>query len=75
MVRTPPELKEDVVNVQILDKNTGELIYLPIKVGIVGPIKSEIVSGLEEGQEVVVSSGESSSKDSGSSLIKVPGVK
>jgi RND family efflux transporter MFP subunit len=62
--------------VQILDDNTGELIYLPIKVGIVGPTKSEIVSGLEEGQEIIISQTDSSSKNPGSSsLIRVPGTK
>ena len=59
--------------VQIVDEKTDELIYLPIEIGIVGPTKSEIVSGLEEGQEIVVSQGESGSKDQSGGLIRIPG--
>jgi RND family efflux transporter MFP subunit len=59
--------------VQIIDDKTGELIYLPIEIGIVGPTKSEVVGGLEDGQEIVVSQGESGTKDQGGGLIRVPG--
>ena len=61
--------------VQIIDESTGELIYLPIEVGIVGPVKSEILSGLDEGQEIVVSQGTTTSKEEGGSLLRVPGTK
>ena len=61
--------------VQIIDENTGELIYLPIEVGIVGPIKSEVVSGLDEGQEIVVSQGDTATKDQGGSLLRMPGAR
>jgi HlyD family secretion protein len=40
--------------VQVINERTGQLLYLPIEVGIVGPTKSEVVSGLKEGQEIIV---------------------
>ena len=41
--------------VQIKDKKTGQVLYQPIKVGIVGTTTSEVISGLKEGQEIIVS--------------------
>jgi HlyD family secretion protein len=41
--------------VQVIGK-TGNLIYKPVEVGIRGVNKSEIVSGLEVGEEIVISS-------------------
>lgn len=63
--------------VQILDKKTNELIYLPIEVGIVGPTKSEVVNGLEEGQKIILSQSETTSKEGGSggSILRVPGTR
>ena len=61
--------------VQIIDESTSELIYLPIEVGIVGPVKSEILGGLSEGQEIVVSQSITTSKEEGGSLLRVPGTK
>lgn len=58
--------------VQILDEKTKELIYYPIVTGSSDDINTEIVSGLEEGQEVVVSSTQTSATDEESSGIKLP---
>ncbi len=59
--------------VQVIDDKTGELIYLPIEIGIVGPTKSEVVSGLTEGQEIVVGQEDNGTKNPSSGLIRVPG--
>ncbi len=58
--------------IQVVDSKTDELIYLPIEIGIVGPTKSEVVSGLTEGQEIVVSQ-TTGSKEPSSGLLRVPG--
>jgi RND family efflux transporter MFP subunit len=56
--------------VQTLDKDSGQVLYLPIKVGVVGTLKSEVISGLKEGQEIIISSTSSTSPgtSSGGSL-------
>ena len=48
--------------VQIKDKKTGQVLYQPIKVGIVGTTTSEVISGLKEGQEIII--GQTQSEDS-----------
>lgn len=42
--------------VQIMDEDTGQIIYFPIKLGVTGNTKSEVVSGLTEGQQIIASS-------------------
>ncbi len=61
--------------VQVLDESTEELLYYPIEVGIVGPINSEVISGLKEGQEIVVSQTDNGSDDqsSGGGIFPGPG--
>lgn len=51
--------------VQIMDENTGQIIYLPIKLGVTGNTKSEVVSGLTEGQQIIASSNSGSESRSG----------
>ena len=53
--------------VQILDEGTGQTIYIPIKVGIVGTTRSEVLSGLVEGQQIIssVNGGEEQSQGGG----------
>lgn len=41
--------------IQIIDKKTGQIRYQPIKVGIVGTTTSEVIGGLKEGQEIIIS--------------------
>lgn len=41
--------------VQIIDKKTGQIRYQPIKVGIVGTTTSEVIAGLKEDQEIIIS--------------------
>lgn len=41
--------------VQILDVGLGEPIYVPVEVGVEGEMRVEIVSGLSEGEEIIVS--------------------
>lgn len=48
-----------------VEKNNS-VIYMPVEVGVVGITYSEIVSGLEEGQEIIVgTNGTSGEKKSG----------
>jgi len=49
--------------VQILDEDSGQVLYLPIKLGVVGSSNSEVVSGLEEGQKIIGSSSSSTSDE------------
>lgn len=51
--------------VQIMNENTGQIIYLPIKLGVTGNTKSEVVSGLTEGQQIIASSNSGSESRSG----------
>jgi macrolide-specific efflux system membrane fusion protein len=51
--------------VQILDEKTGDVIYQPVKLGVMSDVNVEVVSGLEEGQKIIVS--ESSKTGSSSS--------
>jgi len=48
--------------VQIMDKKTDQVIYLPVQIGSKGLMNTEIVLGLEEGQEIIL--GEKSNNDS-----------
>jgi HlyD family secretion protein len=50
--------------VQVMDKKTDQVIYLPVQIGPKGLMNTEIVLGLEEGQEIIV--GEESNNDSSS---------
>ncbi|MCJ7828082.1 efflux RND transporter periplasmic adaptor subunit, partial [Patescibacteria group bacterium] len=55
--------------VQILEEKTGQLIYLPIKVGISGATKSEVLTGLTEGQQIIASTnGDSVQQNQGSGM-------
>ncbi len=40
--------------VQVMDKKTDQVIYLPIQVGTRGLVNTEVVLGLKEGQEIIV---------------------
>lgn len=51
--------------VQIVDENTGQIIYIPIKLGVTGNTKSEVVSGLTEGQQIIASSNSGSESQGG----------
>lgn len=51
--------------VQILDEDTGSVIYQPVDLGVMGDVNVEVISGLEEGQQIIT--GESSSKSGSSS--------
>jgi len=54
--------------VQIMDQETQTLIYKPVTIGIVGDTDSEVVSGLSEGETIVVGNVVSSQKQSGGFL-------
>ena len=41
--------------VQVLDEKTNQIIYIPIKVGVAGITKSEVIGGLSEGQVIILS--------------------
>ncbi len=60
--------------VQVLSEKSGQVIYLPVEIGIEGDTLTEIVNGVNEGQEVITgqSSGDSSTT-SGTGLFPVPG--
>jgi len=58
---------QGVKAVQVLDKDSGEPLYLPVEIGIVGDTQTEIKKGLTEGQEIIVSQSAGSDSSSGSS--------
>lgn len=58
--------------VQVLDDATGEIIYLPIKTGIVGDVNTEVLSGVDEGQKIIVSGGKSTNSNSGGMSFRPP---
>lgn len=41
--------------VRAVDSKTGEIIYIPVKIGIRGESNTEIISGLNEGQSIITS--------------------
>lgn len=41
--------------VRVLDLKTKEIIFVPVKVGIKGEERTQIISGVEEGQEIISS--------------------
>ena len=51
--------------VQIIGKKTDQPIYLPVQIGIKGDTQTEIVSGLEEGQEIIIGQSSTSSGSEG----------
>ena len=57
--------------VQVVSKS-GNLIYKPVEVGIKGVNKSEIVLGLEKGEEIVVSQNSNNTKSKKSGFM-MPG--
>jgi multidrug efflux pump subunit AcrA (membrane-fusion protein) len=61
--------------VQVLSEKTGQVVYVPVKIGIEGEKTTEIVSGLKEGQEVITGQGSSTDteKDSSSGIFPIPG--
>ena len=61
--------------VQILSKNTGKPIYIPVEIGIQGNTYTEITSGLTEGKDVIIgqSTGKSESSKSQGGIFPVPG--
>lgn len=61
--------------VQILDKNSGQVLYMPIKVGLVGALKSEVIRGLKEGQEIIVSTISTSEKNSSAGMLPIRSIK
>ncbi|RLC35071.1 hypothetical protein DRH14_01655 [Candidatus Shapirobacteria bacterium] len=50
--------------VQVLDKESGGLLYIPVKIGIVGDSKTEILNGISEGDEIIIGQTTSSTKNS-----------
>ncbi|MBU3935586.1 efflux RND transporter periplasmic adaptor subunit [Patescibacteria group bacterium] len=63
---------QGVKTVQILDKDSGEPLYLPVEIGIVGDTQTEIEKGLTEGQEIIVSQSSDSASGSTSSTSRFP---
>lgn len=59
--------------VQVVDDKTGELLYMPIEIGIVGITETEVISGISEGDEIVTSSSSKSSDSSGGGIFGGPG--
>ncbi|MBU0975126.1 efflux RND transporter periplasmic adaptor subunit [Patescibacteria group bacterium] len=57
--------------VQIMDEKTNTVIYQPIKIGLSGDINTEVISGLSEGEKIIISSTSSTSKSGG--LFSPPG--
>lgn len=51
--------------VQVLKKD-GEIEFIPVKVGLRGNTRTEIISGVDEGDEIIVGNTEFINKDSGS---------
>lgn len=58
--------------VQIMDDKTKTVIYQPIKVGLTGDMNTEVISGLNEGDKIIVSSTSTSNSSSGG-LFSPPG--
>ena len=60
--------------VQVLSQKTGQIVYKPVEVGVEGEVYTEIVSGIKEGEEVVVGQSSSSLKQGGvnGGIIPVP---
>ena len=46
---------QGVKAVQILDDDSGQPLYLPIEIGIVGDTHTQIIKGLSVGDEIIVS--------------------
>ncbi len=61
--------------IQIIDVKTGELLYKPVKIGIEGDARTELVSGLSEGEEIVVGQASSTSSDTNSGFMTMPGMR
>jgi multidrug efflux pump subunit AcrA (membrane-fusion protein) len=61
--------------VQVLDKNSDQVLYMPIKIGLIGISKSEVVSGLKEGQEIIVSTISTSEKNSSAGILPMGAIK
>jgi multidrug efflux pump subunit AcrA (membrane-fusion protein) len=61
--------------VQILSEKTKQPIYLPVEIGIEGENYTEVLSGISEGQQVIVgqSTNGEGSKQSGSGIFPIPG--
>jgi macrolide-specific efflux system membrane fusion protein len=59
--------------VQMLDANTGEPFYQPISVGTVGDTQTEVVNGLTEGQEIILSEQSSVKSTSSTGFMRPPG--
>jgi len=48
--------------VQTISGKSGQLIYIPVEVGIKGELNTEIISGVSEGKEIVIGQGNSNSQ-------------
>jgi len=59
--------------VQIFDNKTKTVIYQPIEIGVFDDINTEVLTGLSEGDEIIVST--SSNKSEGGGLFSPPGGK
>ncbi|MBP7842637.1 efflux RND transporter periplasmic adaptor subunit [Candidatus Woesebacteria bacterium] len=59
--------------VQVVDKQSGELLYMPIEIGIVGITETEVISGISEGDEIVTLSSSKSGDSSQSGGFLNPG--
>ncbi len=59
--------------VQVINKKTGDTLYMPIEVGVVGLTETEVLSGISEGDEIITSSTSSESDKQSSGLFGGPG--
>jgi len=59
--------------VQVLNEKNGELIYMPIEIGIVGITHTQVTSGISEGDEIVVSSSSGDSEKQSGGFLSGPG--
>jgi len=48
--------------VQAISEKSGQLMYIPVEVGIKGELNTEIISGVSEGKEIVIGQGSSNSQ-------------
>ncbi|MBT3249811.1 MAG: HlyD family efflux transporter periplasmic adaptor subunit [Candidatus Pacebacteria bacterium] len=60
--------------VQILSQKNGQPIYVPVEIGIEGDSYTEIISGLKDGQQVIIGQDTGDTqKQSGTGIFPVPG--
>jgi multidrug efflux pump subunit AcrA (membrane-fusion protein) len=60
--------------VQILDDETGEVLYLPVEIGSRDDINTEIISGANEGQEIIIGNSSSDNESKTGTRVMMPGM-